>query len=113
MGTPTVPVWLPGLVTVTVLPPPPVLNCTSRTACSSIPLGATPVCPCRKSKKPTPVMVTGTFAVLKLVVAVNFASNSPRDFWMLDCSGLVAPTQLGSGISAIIVCPDPSDSTRW
>jgi hypothetical protein len=28
-----------------------------RTGCNSMPLGATPVCPWMKSKKPTPVMV--------------------------------------------------------
>ncbi len=50
--------------------PPPVPNWISRTAWSSMPLGATPVCPCRKSKKPTPVTVTETLAVLKEVVGV-------------------------------------------
>jgi hypothetical protein len=49
------------------------------TAWSSIPLGATPVCPCRISKKPAPVIVTGTFAVWKLVVAVYFASKALRE----------------------------------
>jgi len=39
------------------------LNCTSKTGCSSIPLGATPVWPCKKSNIPTPVIVTGMFAV--------------------------------------------------
>ena len=39
------------------------LNWTSRTGCSSMPLGATPVWPCRKSNIPTPVIVTGIFAV--------------------------------------------------
>jgi hypothetical protein len=45
-----------------------------------MPLGATPVWPCRKSKNPTPVTVTGTLAVLKLVVGVYLASNSARAF---------------------------------
>ena len=57
--------------------------------------------------------VTGTFAVWKLVVAVYLASNWLRAFWMLEVSGLVEPTQAGSGISEIMVWPDPSDSTRW
>jgi hypothetical protein len=48
----------------------PVPNWTSRTAWSSMPLGATPVCPCRKSKKPTPVTVTETLAVLNELVGV-------------------------------------------
>jgi hypothetical protein len=38
-------------------------NCTSSTGCSSMPLGATPVWPCRKSNIPTPVIVTGILAV--------------------------------------------------
>ena len=41
----------------------PGLKTMSRTGCSSIPLGATPVCPCRKSNIPTPVIFTGMFAV--------------------------------------------------
>jgi hypothetical protein len=77
-AVPTVPVWSPGLVTVTE-PPPPLPNCTSSTECSSMPLGATPVWPCRKSKKPTPVTVTGTLAVLNELVRVYLAVNSVRD----------------------------------
>ena len=34
-----------------------------RTGWSSMPLGATPVCPCRKSNIPTPVTCTGMLAV--------------------------------------------------
>jgi hypothetical protein len=41
----------------------PGLKTMSSTACSSIPLGATPVCPCRKSNIPTPVTFTGILAV--------------------------------------------------
>ena len=40
---------------------------TDKTECNSTPLGATPVCPCSKSKKPTPVTMTGTLAIWKLV----------------------------------------------
>lgn len=54
-------------------------NCTSSTECSSMPLGATPVWPCRKSKKPTPVIVTGTLAVLNELV-VYLVVNSERGF---------------------------------
>ena len=76
-------------------------------------LGATPVWPWAKSKKPTPVTVTAVFAVLKLPVGEYLASNSPRAEVTLDSSGLPAPTHAGSGISAIIVCPEPSFRTRW
>ena len=41
----------------------PGLKITSSTGCSSIPLGATPVCPCRKSNMPTPLIWTGMLAV--------------------------------------------------
>ena len=43
--------------------PVPGLNTMSSTACNSIPFGATPVCPWRKSNIPTPVTFTGIFAV--------------------------------------------------
>lgn len=43
--------------------PVPGLKTMSSTACSSIPFGATPVWPCRKSNMPTPVTFTGMFAV--------------------------------------------------
>ena len=36
---------------------PPATSAKPRTGCSSTPFGATPVCPCRKSKKPTPASV--------------------------------------------------------
>jgi hypothetical protein len=58
----------------------PGLKMTSSTGCNSIPFGATPVCPCRKSNMPTPLIWTGMFAVWKLVVAVNLALNSARAF---------------------------------
>src|SRR5437588_10718724 len=45
------------------------LKTMSSTGCSSIAFGATPVWPCLKSKNPTPLICTGIFAVLKLVVA--------------------------------------------
>ena len=41
----------------------PGLKMISNTACNSIPFGATPVWPCRKSNIPTPVTCTGMFAV--------------------------------------------------
>src|SRR5713101_3434933 len=40
----------------------PGLKMISSNGCNSIPFGATPVCPCRKSKNPTPVICTGIFA---------------------------------------------------
>jgi hypothetical protein len=43
--------------------PVPGLKTMSSTACSSIPFGATPVWPCKKSNMPTPVTFTGMFAV--------------------------------------------------
>ncbi len=86
----------------------PGLKMISRIGCSSIPLGATPVCPCRKSNMPTPVICTGIFAVWKLVVAVNLASNSARALVMPLKKGLPEPTHVGAGISVIIVLPDAS-----
>lgn len=83
----------------------PGLKITSRTGCSSIPLGATPVCPCRKSNIPTPLIWTGMLAVWKLVVAVNLALNSFRALVMPARNGLPAPTHDGEGISTIMVSP--------
>ena len=83
----------------------PGLKITSRTGCSSIPLGATPVCPCRKSNIPTPLIWTGMLAVWKLVVAVNLALNSFRALVMPARNGLPAPTHEGEGISTIMVSP--------
>jgi hypothetical protein len=86
----------------------PGLKTMSRIGCSSIPLGATPVWPCRKSNMPTPVIFTGMFAVWKLVVAVNLALNSFRALVMPGKNGLPAPTHEGEGISVIMVLPDES-----
>ena len=83
----------------------PGLKTISKIGCSSIPLGATPVCPCKKSNIPTPVTFTGIFAVWKLVVAVNLALNSFRALVMPDKNGLPAPTHVGDGISPIMVRP--------
>jgi len=58
-----------------------------------MPFGATPVCPCKKSNIPTPVTVTGTLAVWKLVVTLNLASNSALEFVMPFRNGLLDPTQ--------------------
>ncbi len=82
------------------------------TACSSMALGATPVWPCCRSKKPTPVMVTSTFALWKLPVGVYFASIAAREALIIDAHG-PPETQEGEGISAIMVCPAPSMTTRW
>ncbi len=71
-------------------------------------MGAAPVCPCGKSNMPIPVTCTGIFAVWKLVVAVNLASNSARAFVMPARNGLPAPTHVGAGISVIMVLPDAS-----
>jgi hypothetical protein len=90
----------------------PGLKTISSTACNSIPLGATPVWPCRKSNMPTPVTFTGIFAVWKLVVAVNLASNSDRALVIPAKNGLPEPTHVGEGISVIMVLPDASWMTR-
>jgi hypothetical protein len=89
------------------------LKMMSMTGCSSMPFGATPVCPWRKSNMPTPVTWTGMLAVWKLVVAVNMASNCERACEMPEAKGLPAPTQLGAGISVIMVLPDASCKTMW
>src|SRR5260221_13724643 len=52
----------------------PGLKMMSSSGRSSIPLGATPVCPCRKSKKPTPLIPTGMVAASNDVVAWGFAA---------------------------------------
>jgi len=80
---------------------------------SSMPFGATPVCPWMKSKNPMPVIRTGTLAVWKKVVAANFASNLPRAMLMPAANGLGAGTRgvaevtmhAGDGISVTIVLP--------
>ena len=41
----------------------PGLKTMSKTGCNSMPFGATPVWPCRKSNMPTPLTCTGMFAV--------------------------------------------------
>ena len=86
----------------------PGLKTMSSIGCSSIPLGATPVWPCKKSNMPTPVICTGMFAVWKLVVAVNLALNSDRALVIPGRKGLPAPTHDGEGISVIMVLPDAS-----
>src|SRR5262249_51764276 len=86
----------------------PGLNTMSSTGCSSTPFGATPVCPWRKSKKPTPLICTAMLAVWNDVVACNCASNFERAAEIADANGLPVPTQLGDGISVIIVLPDAS-----
>src|SRR5207253_2126038 len=75
-----------------------------RMACSSMPLGAMPVCPCGMSKKPAPSMLTGRLAVWKLVDAVSLASKAVRAAWMRPAHG-PPETQLGEGISEIMVVP--------
>jgi hypothetical protein len=84
-----------------------------RTAWSSIPLGATPVWPWRKSNMPTPLICTGMLAVWKLVVTLNLASNAARAWETPVAKGLPPPTQLGAGISAIMVRPEASWRMRW
>src|SRR5882724_9835083 len=69
-------------------PAVPGLKIMSSTGWISIPFGATPVCPCRKSNIPTPTICTGMFAVWKLVVAVNLASNLEREFCIPAKNGL-------------------------
>ena len=91
----------------------PGLKTIERTGCNSIWLGAAPVCPCGKSKKPTPVTCTGTLAEVKLVVAVKWASNVARALVMSARNGLVEPTQVGAGISVIMVFPAASWITIW
>src|SRR2546423_4354937 len=73
-----------------------------RTGCSSIPFGATPVCPCRKSKKATPT----TRALAQTRAALRAAVICLRRV-------AVAPfVQSGEGVSAIIV-REPLRKTRW
>jgi len=52
---------------------------TLNTEWSSMPLGATPVCPCSTSKKPTPVSEMTSLAVWNEVVTAYFASNALRE----------------------------------
>src|SRR5713226_9641447 len=63
-------------------PPPPLLQFVPqqmlKTECSSMPFGATPVWPCRRSKKPTPVTVTVSLTVWNDVVTAYFASKALR-----------------------------------
>src|SRR5579885_3433450 len=86
-GVPAVVLTEP-LLAVGGVPPPPLaeqdvgLNLMSSTGCSSMALGATPVWPCWKSKKPMPFRHTGMLAVLKDVVAEYLLSNSERAVWM-------------------------------
>src|SRR3954447_22389250 len=89
------------------------LNTMLSTEWISMPFGATPVWPWRKSNMPTPVICTGTLAVWKLVVALNIASKVDRAEETPLANGLLAETQLGAGISAIMVSPEASLRTRW
>ena len=50
-------------------------------------------------------VIPGVFAVWKLVVAVNLALNSFRALVMPGKNGLPDPTQVGDGISPIMVRP--------
>src|ERR1700730_13329401 len=54
------------------------LKIRSITGCISIPLGATPVCPCKKSNIATPFICTGTLTCWKLELGVKAASNLAR-----------------------------------
>jgi hypothetical protein len=82
------------------------------TGCSSMPFGATPVWPCRKSNIPMPLTCTGTLTCWKDSPMVYVASNCERTCWIAEANGLLASTQLGEGISAIIVLPALSLRTR-
>ena len=84
------------------------LKMISSTGCNSIWLGAAPVCPWGKSNIPTPVTCIGMFAVWKLVVACNMASNLARALVIAGKNGLVDPTHDGMGISVIMVLPAAS-----
>lgn len=90
----------------------PGLKMMSMTECSSIWLGAAPVCPCGKSCMPTPVSLTGTLTDVKLVVTLNMASTLARALVTPGFIGLLLGTQLGAGISAIMVSPEASWMTR-
>ena len=71
----------PPLVSAPPPPPPPeqlVPQQMLSTECNSMPFGATPVWPCSRSKKPTPVTVTVSLTVWKEVVTAYFASNALR-----------------------------------
>src|SRR5947209_13761270 len=86
---------------------------TARTGCNSIPFGATPVWPCRKSKNPTPVICTGTLTCWNVFVAVNMLSNFARAVVMPSENGLLISwrgevgdrMQAGDGISVTMVRP--------
>lgn len=78
-----------------------------------MPFGATPNCPCRKSKKPTPLTLIGTATVVKFRVGEYLASNCSRALPIMALKGLEGPTQCGAGISVIIVLPLPSVRIRW
>src|SRR5712691_8181433 len=55
-----------------------------KTECRSMPFGATPVWPCRRSKKPTPVTVTVSLTVWNDVVTAYFASKALRALVICD-----------------------------
>src|ERR1051326_7294806 len=93
----------------------------SRIGWSSMPFGATPVCPWMKSKKPTPVMRTGTFALWKNDVGLKRASNLPRAMLMPAVKGLGAgrrgvpevTMQAGGGVSGTVGLACSSLTTMW
>ena len=72
------------------------LKTMSRTGWISMPLGATPVCPCRKSKKPTPRMVA---------LPVRCVNDEPLGIPQAAYEGLAIPQWL----SGLVAWPDPAD----
>src|SRR6516165_7999363 len=83
-----------------------------RTGCSSTPLGATPVCPCRKSKNTIPVIFTFS-GVTCLNLAIGFPKSEANCFCnAVNSEAYSMGTHEPDGISAIIVSPvEGSDKT--
>jgi hypothetical protein len=81
------------------------------TACSSMPFGDTPACPCSRSKNPTPTITACLEVLLNELVGAYLLMNvwravATRLFHGLD------PMQEGSGTSTMRVLPWASATTR-
>src|SRR5205085_11431324 len=87
-------------------------NVMSSTGWSSMPLGATPLCPWMKAKKPTPVTWTGSETCWNEVVGDSFAPNVARAAAIGAVNGLWSLAQSGITNSEISVSV-LSASTTW
>jgi hypothetical protein len=81
---------------------PPLGQRMPRTGCNSMAFGATPLCPCGKSKKPTPVTDTARRSRCHTFVGANRAVNARRTTQIAGRKGLT-PMHSRAGISAIMV----------